>query len=118
MSNKVPGQLVIGTKVKNGNYLMKQVINIIMSSNGGLHEVETGGFLSINRIDQHEYEILLDGIKIENAYTEDDAKNIMYKFAVYERLKINGYGPYSGREFWELPDELQEEVYKISRGGE
>ena len=89
---------------------MRKVIYIEMANDNDLYEVSTGGTLTLRKNTEEDFEILLDGEVIDEAYNQKDAETCLLSHAIDNDLIIQGYGRYSGRKFWQLPDALQKEI--------
>jgi len=95
---------------------MKVVKKIEMADDANLYDVKFDGTVSI--IKDGIYYIVEDnnGDELSRSTTLITAENDILDCAVDPMLVITGYGIYSGRKFWQLPDDIQHQVYKLSRG--
>ena len=91
---------------------MKVIKSIEMASSEDIYEVRfTGEKLTVSPdSDGGGYDVLLDGEEVFWAPSEAEAVETLVKYAVDDHLIISGYGTYSGRKFWQLPDKIQRTI--------
>lgn len=93
---------------------MRQVTRIEMANDNELYEVSTRGQLTVNKLADDDFEILLNGEVIDEACSQQEADDTILEYVVDEYMVVSGYGKHSGCKFWQLPESIQNEVMKIA----
>ncbi len=95
---------------------MKQVKGIEMANSSDLYEVTYSGVIEIkpNSDGGAGFDILIAGEEVDYCRTMEEAKETAETYIVDDDLIIAGYGMYAGRKFWQLSQELQNEVINLA----
>lgn len=93
---------------------MKQVKSIEMASSEELYQVQFLDTELTIKPDGEGFSILL-GDEEQNWYqTKAQAVADLKSYAIDDDLVVRGFGVHSGRKFWQLPEELKEQILKMA----
>ena len=97
---------------------MKTVTAIEMANDNQIYRVSLGKELSIIE-DEGDFIITNTGDADGELcrHDLDQCQSRLVEFAIDDDFIVSGYGIHSGRKFWQLPDEIKQEVIAAACGG-
>lgn len=98
---------------------MNEIKSIYMADNTNVDDIGIGDDFSIKKDKEDNffiYEILLNGEGTGEIFdTKKEAKEYVKEWATDNgHLIVQGYGTHSGRKFWQLPERIQRQIFKMA----
>lgn len=93
---------------------MRVINQVYMADNKQLCYVSVGAKIEVKKTVDGCFCVFLDGVEADSFETKQEADMEAKAYIINERLVILGYGEYSGRRFWQLPELIQAEILNIA----
>lgn len=93
---------------------MKTITRIEMADDSNAYAVGFGKELSIKQ-DGDGFSIFEGDEELNYYHTEQQASKAIRESIVDDSLIIKGFGKHSGRKFWQLPEDLKNEILRMAQ---